>query len=197
MKRLALFLLTLTLAGCSVMPGPAQPVTYYVLPDPGPVAASGQVHPGVLLLREMDASSFYQARGLAYSREPGTRAHYQFAQWAELPARRLTWLLRQRLEESGIFATVAPLGGGVIGDYQLNTRLVDFYHDASTRPGSVRLLLDAELVNRAQGRLLARQAFLVQLPVSSYDANGAAEAMGRAANQMVDEIAVWLAQASR
>jgi len=192
MKKLLCLLPLFWLAGCSALPGPAKSPTHYVLTDPGPVARAARTLPGVLLLREMDASAFYQEPRLAYSRTPGTRANYQFAYWAELPGKRLTWLLRQRLEASGTYATVAPLSGGVIGDYQLNTRLIDFYHDAATDPGAVLLLVEAELVRRDRGILVGRRIFVAQMPAAGYDAAGAAEAMSRAANQVIDEIAVWL-----
>ncbi len=196
MKNL-IWLLTVSLAliglaGCGALPGPAQPVTYYVLNDPGPIAAAVKPRLGVLLLREMDASAFYQEPRLAYSRTPGTRANYEFANWTEPAGKRLTWLLRQRLEASHSFTAVAPLSGGVIGDYQLNTRLIDFYHDASTPPGAVLLLVEAELVRRDKAALLGRRVFVAQWPVDSFDAGGAAEAMNRASNQVIDEIVVWL-----
>lgn len=192
MKKLLRLLPLFWLAGCAALPGPAKAPTHYVLTDPGPVARAARTLPGVLLLREMDASAFYQEPRLAYSRTPGTRANYEFAYWAELPGKRLTWLLRQRLEASGTYATVAPLSGGVIGDYQLNTRLIDFYHDAATEPGAVLLLVEAELVRRDRGLLVGRRIFVAQMPAASYDAAGAADAMSRAANQVIDEIAVWL-----
>jgi cholesterol transport system auxiliary component len=188
------FIVALMLAGCTSLSGSTQPVTHYVLTDPGPAIHLPGSHPGVLLLREMDAPAFYQEPGLAYSREPGTRSHYEFAQWAELPGKRLTWLLRQRLETAGVFAVVAPMGSGVVGDYQLNTRLIDFYHDASVQPGSAFLLVEAELVRRSRGELMARQTFLAQVPVASYDAAGAASAMDSAATKVIDEITVWLAK---
>lgn len=188
-------LLSLTwLAGCGSLPGPAKPVTHYVLTDPGPVVPAARTLPGVLLLREMDASAFYQEPRLAYSRSPGTRANYEFAYWAEQPAKRLTWLLRQRIEASGTVATVAPLSVGVIGDYQLNTRLVDFYHDAATPPGVVLLLVEAELVQRERGTLLGRRIFVNQQPVASYDAEGAAQAMSRATTQVINDIVAWLVE---
>lgn len=182
----------LLLAGCNALPSQRKPVTHYVLTDPGPVLRAAQTRAGVLLLREMDASAFYQEPRLAYSRAPGTLAHYEYARWSELPAKRLTWLLRQRLESAGLFGAVAPLSGGVIGEYQLNTRLMDFYHDASLPPGNVLLLVEADLVRRSRGTLLARQIFVAQVPVTSYDADGAAQAMNLAANQVIDEITVWL-----
>lgn len=192
---LSVSLALIGLSGCGALPGPAQPVTYFVLNDPGPVVAAVKTRPGVLLLREMDASAFYQEPRLAYSRTPGTRANYEFANWTEPAGKRLTWLLRQRLEASHSFTAVAPLSGGIIGDYQLNTRLIDFYHDASTPPGTVLLLVEAELVRRDRGALLARRIFVEQWPVDSFDAEGAAEAMNRASTRIIDEIVAWLGDA--
>ncbi len=189
-----LTILAILLAGCSSLTGSTQPVTHYVLSDPGPAIHLPHSQPGVLLLREMDAPAFYQEAGLAYSREPGTRSHYEFAQWAELPGKRLTWLLRQRLETAGVFATVASMASGVVGDYQLNTRLIDFYHDAAVQPGSAFLLVEAELVRRSRGELVAREVFLAQVPVATYNAAGAANAMDRAATEVIDKITVWLAK---
>lgn len=194
MKTLGLLMLAALLAGCLRMPGPGQAVIYHVLTDPGPVVRSPRQHPGTLLVREMDASALYQVPSPVYSREPGTRMHYQFVRWSEPPAKRLTWLLRQRLEAAEVFAVVSPLGGGVRGDYQLNTRLVDFYHDTATPPGVVLLVLEAELLRRTDARLLERRMFVAQQPVSSHDAAGATEAMGRAANRVIDELTLWLAQ---
>jgi cholesterol transport system auxiliary component len=192
-------LLTLTfpmlLAGCLGLKAPERPATYHVLTDPGPVVKSTQTHPGVLLVRQMDAPAFYQVPRLVYSREPGTRAYYEYAHWSEPPTRRLTWILSQRLEASGVFTTVAPLGGGVAGDYQLNSRLIDFYHDASTPSGVVLLLLEAELVRREAAELVSRRLFVAQVPVAAFDAESAADAMGRAANRVIDELTVWIAQA--
>lgn len=196
MKRTLLAGLCLALGACTGLPGPARPVTHYVLSDPGPVIRTAHTHEGVLLLREMDVSAFYQEPRLAYSRAPGTRAHYEFARWSELPGKRLTWLLRQRLEASGAFRVVAPLAGGVVGDYQLNTRLIDFYHEATSAPGLVLLVVEAELVRRARGELAARRVFVSQTEVARYDAAAAADAMDRAANEVLDQIVLWVAEPS-
>lgn len=194
MKALGLLALALLLSGCVRLPGQGQAVTYHVLTDPGPVVKASRPHAGTLLVREMDAPALYQTLSPVYSRQAGTRAYYQFARWSEPPAKRLTWLLRQRLEAAGVFAMVSPLGAGVHGEYQLNTRLVDFYHDAATPPGVVIVVLEAELLRRRDARLLARRMFVAQQAVVSHDAAGATEAMGRAANRVIDELTLWLAQ---
>lgn len=192
--RLLILVVLVLLGGCLRMPGPGQAVTYHVLTDPGPVVRSPGTHAGTLLVREMDAPALYQVPSPVYSREAGTRTHYQYARWSEPPAKRLTWLLRQRLEAAGVFETVSPLGGGVRGDYQLNTRLVDFYHDTASPPGDVLMLLEAEVLRRTDARLLERRMFVAQQPVASHDAAGATEAMGRAANRVIDELTLWLAR---
>jgi cholesterol transport system auxiliary component len=104
-------------------------------------------------------------------------------------------MLRQRLETARVYRQVAPLGSGVAGDFQLNTRLIDFYHDATNPPGVALVVLEAELVRRADATLVDRRIFVAQAPVASFDAAGAAEALGRGANQVMDELMVWLAQA--
>ena len=61
----------------------------------------------VLLIGPVLASSFDEGSMLAYSRQPGTRAHYQFAGWTERPAPRIGVLVERRLAARGSFAAVA------------------------------------------------------------------------------------------
>jgi cholesterol transport system auxiliary component len=195
LRRWVLLGLALALGGCSLTPwAPRQPVTHYILTDPGPLVFGAYTHRGVLLLREMDVPAFYQVPRLAYSNEAGTRSHYEYARWSEPIGQRLTWLLRQRVEASKVFDGVAALGSGVIGEYQLNTRLVDFFHEAATPPGVVLLVVEAELIHRERAELIGHRLFVSQIPVARHDAAAAADAMGVAANQVVDELILWLEQ---
>ena len=58
------------------------------------------------------------------------------------------------------------------------------------------MAIEADLIQRAGGRLVAHRTFRVRVPVASYDAAGAAKAMDRATARAFDEIAVWLAGVS-
>ncbi len=192
--RLAILLSLLLLAGCGLT-GPRHAPTWYVLEDQGRTsAASTPVWKDTLLLRETDAPAFYQGPALVYSRAAGTRGQYQYGRLTEWPAPRFTQLLRSRLEQAALFQAVAPLGAGVSGGYQLNTRLLDFYHDAARAPGEVVLVLEAELIRRADARLLARARIETRAAAQSHDAAGAAGAANAALTQALDRMMVWLAR---
>jgi len=196
-RRTLLLFMAFALTGCGLMPWTSrQPVTHYILTDPGPLVFGAYTHRGVLLLREMDVPAFYQVPRLAYSNVAGTRSHYEYARWSEPIGQRLTWLLRQRVEASKVFDNVASLGSGVLGDYQLNTRLVDFFHESATPPGVVLLVLEVELIRRESAELVGHRLFVSQIPVARHDAGAAADAMGVAANQVVDELILWLEQSA-
>lgn len=195
MIRLTLLSLALlALAGCSPLAGRPQPVLTYVLAAPPATAAPAGPGRDSLILPPVDAPDVHQALNLIYSRSPGTLAQYQYARWSDLPPRAFSALLRQRLAESGQFQAVAYLGSGVRGDWQLNTRLAEFHHDAASPPGTARVSLEAELVDRRDGHLVARQQFRAEAPVASFDAAGAARALGEASGRLLDDLAAWLAR---
>ncbi len=197
-KTISLLVLLLALAGCSLPGARTQAISYHVLQAPGSASEdSGQAIPTdtrrpLLLLRDTEASVFAQNPRLVYSRAAGTRAYYQYALWTEAPPKQLQALLRQRLLASGLYAGVVPLASGVRGDFQLNFRLLDFFHDATTTPGLARIRLEAELVERGGARLIAQRAFAAQAPLASEDAASAAVALGQASGLVLDQLVVWL-----
>lgn len=145
-----------------------------------------------LLVRDTTTGGFYDSDQLVFSRSAGTRGQYQFARWTERPGRRFAELMRARLEQLGRYR-VAPAGGVVRGDLMLDTRLVEFYHDATSEPGQVRLELRAELVDLKQRRLLGRHTFEQKVPLTTYDAAGAAQASSQAVGRVLDDLSAWLA----
>lgn len=193
MRAVLLLFLLLGLVGCSLPGAREQAIRYFVLetPDVARVAASDASRP-VLLLRDAEAGVFVQSLRLIYSRAPGTQAYYQYAFWTEPPPKRLQTLLRQRLLASGLYGGVTPLGAGVQGDFQLNFRLLDFFHNAAMTPGQAEVRLEAELIERGSGRLLAQRTFAAQAILPSQDAAAAAAGLGRASGEVMDAIVAWL-----
>jgi cholesterol transport system auxiliary component len=200
---LSLVVLSLVLAGCvnigekSEIPA----VVYYVLQDASleeaaplraEVPQSGMESAPTLLVLDTTAGGFYDTDQLVFSRSVGTRGQYQFARWTERPGKRFADLMRERLDRQGKWRVTAA-GGYVRGDVLLDTELVEFYHDASSEPGQMRLVLRAELVDLKQRKLLGRRVFEQSAPLATFDAAGAAEASGQAVGRALDDLTVWLA----
>jgi cholesterol transport system auxiliary component len=208
-KSLSLAVLGLALAGCvNFGEQPNAPgVVYYVLndtpqkdADPSPANAPQggmELHAPAaaaptLLVLDTTAGGFYDNDQLVFSRSAGTRGQYQFARWTERPGKRFADLMRARLDSQGVWR-VSAAGGYVRGDMLLDTELVEFYHDATSDPGLVRLVLRAELVDLKRRSVLGRRMFEQQVPLTTYDAAGAAQASSLAVGRVLDELAAWLA----
>jgi cholesterol transport system auxiliary component len=196
--RSGFFLLVLAslLGGCVNFGEPPNTpaMVYYVLNDPAPAVAARPMPPDVptLLVLDTTTGSFYDTDQLVFSNSAGTRGQYQFARWTERPGKRFADLMRTRLERQGVWH-VSAAGGYVRGDVLLDTELVEFYHDASSKPGTLHLELRAELVDMKQRKLLGRRVFEQQVPLSSFDAAGAAQASSQAVSRVLDELGAWLA----
>jgi len=187
--------LSLVLTGCVNLGEKTKipAVVYYVLndpvsaTDPAPLRADAKT----LLVLDTTTGSFYDTDQLVFSRSAGTRGQYQFARWTERPGKRFADLMRTRLDRQGAW-NVSAAGGYVRGDMLLDTELVEFYHDAASEPGQVRLVLRAELVDLKQRTLLGRRVFEQQVPLTSYDAAGAAQASSLAVSRALDDLTAWL-----
>ena len=186
MKTLAIVSLLVVLTGC-VGHSNLPPVQYYVMGNGHETASArpASQRSRVLLVHPTSVAAFYDTQRLVYSRAEGQRAYYQFAAWTERPGRAFSELLIRRL---GASATTS----GVKGDLVLHTQLHELYHDASGKPGAVRIEVSAQLVDTA-GRLVGeRQRFSRSVPAASENAAGAVEAANRAVSEVLDDIAAWI-----
>ena len=194
----ALFLaaLSLMLTGCVNFGEKANTpaMVYFVLNDPVPTAdpAPLRADAPTLLVLDTTTGSFYDTDQIVFSRSTGTRGQYQFARWTERPGKRFADLMRTRLDRQGAW-NVSASGGYVRGDMLLDTELVEFYHNAASEPGQMRLVLRAELVDLKRRALLGRRVFEQQVPLTTYDAAGAAQAANLAVSRALDELSAWLA----
>jgi cholesterol transport system auxiliary component len=195
-KALPLLALAFALTGCVNFGGKpdAPAMVYYVLNDSTPATSASPVRADAptLLVLDTTTGGFYDTDQLIFSRSAGTRGQYQFARWTGRPGKRFADLMRARLDKQGLWH-VSAAGGYVRGDVLLDTELVEFYHDAATPPGQVRLQLRAELVDLKQRKLLGRHVFEQQVPLTTYDAAGAARASSLAVGRTLDDLTAWLA----
>jgi ABC-type uncharacterized transport system auxiliary subunit len=79
----------------------------------------------------------------------------------------------------------------VAGDLQLNLVVEDFLHDAASNPGTARVEVTAEMIDRGTRRLIARQSFSATAPVAEANAAGAAAALSAASSRVLDQIVIW------
>ena len=194
-RALARFLVVaaVVLSGCFSPGGTREAQRHFVLEPPAATTGrAGAAREATLLVGMTTAAGFYDTQGIVFSRSPGTRAYYQLSRWTERPSRRIQELLTARLQQSGLFRTVAAEGAGLRGDLVLHTHLEELYHDAAQSPGSVRIVLRAELTNPAQRKLLARRTFTASAPAPSYDAPGAVQAFNQALGAVLDEVVTWV-----
>jgi cholesterol transport system auxiliary component len=195
-KWLPLCAIALLLSGCLNFgeKRASIPIVNYVLSDVTPATAPTLLPPDAptLLVLDTTTAGFYDNEQLVFSRSADTRGQYQFARWAERPGKRFADLMRTRLGQQPLWR-VSTVGGYVRGDRLLDTELVELYHDARREPGQMRLELRAELVDLKKHALLGRRIFEVEVPLTSYDAAGAAQAANLAATQTLDELVAWLA----
>jgi cholesterol transport system auxiliary component len=193
---LALLVATMALTGCLNLgdASKAPAVVYYVLSDAAPAAIAPPSPATAPTLRVLDTTTgnFYDTDQLVFSRSPDTRGLYQFARWTERPGKRFAELMRARLDHQGAW-NVSASGGYVRDDLVLDTKLVEFYHDAVSDPGQVRLVLRADLIDTRQRKLLGHRVFEQQVPLTRYDAAGAAQASSLAVSRVLDDLTVWLA----
>jgi cholesterol transport system auxiliary component len=198
MRRLGRFAAAgaLTLAGCVNLElpgiGSSTAVVYYVLEDAGRSDTAATPSPRTLILVDTLAGAFYDNDGMAFSNKSGTRGYYQYARWTERPGKRFTDLLIARLEQEKPFATIAQTGTNVHGDWLLTTDIVELYHDAVKQPGTVKMVLRAEVADLESRTLVSRKLFTQIIPASSYEAEGAYQAFNQAVTAALNELTDWL-----
>jgi cholesterol transport system auxiliary component len=184
----------LALAGCvSVEVGndAGAPLQYRLVDTAKPVAAPRPIG-RELLVAPVPSTSVDDSFALAFSRGENQRAPYQFATWSERPSNRVAQLLVERLAARRAFTSVALLGRGVGGELQLNLAVNDFFHDAASSPGTARVEVTAELVDRSTRKLIARERFAASAPAAQANAASAATALGAATTQVLDQLVAWL-----
>ncbi|HTN48186.1 MAG TPA: ABC-type transport auxiliary lipoprotein family protein [Burkholderiaceae bacterium] len=145
-----------------------------------------------LVIAPQPGASVDDSFALAYSRAAQQRAAYQFASWSDRPSSRLAQLLVDRLTARNAFTSVALVGRGVAGNLQLNLTVNDFFHDASSDPGTARVEVSAELIDRTTRRLLGRKVFNATAPVERADSAAAAAALSAASSTVLDQLTAWV-----
>jgi ABC-type uncharacterized transport system auxiliary subunit len=187
----------LVLAGC-IPTGTVAPRQFYLIEDPAAKAPPPAAPiDRTLLVNGVASDALYENRSLVYSRQPGQRAYYQFASWTDQPARRVALLTERRLEQRGSFRSVAPIESGASGDLLLTVTVDELLHDDATPPGSGRVAVTGELLQRSGRKIIARQQFVATVLAREESAEGAVAAISAAVSNAIDAIVLWAEDAAR
>lgn len=184
-----------TLAACTV-PIPLQEEPDIYLLDARPAVGKMPSRSTAVLAVSMPrARPGFETPRMAYVRQPHELQYFTKSRWADTPARMLSPLLVQALEQGGAFGAVVHNPGAVAGTLRLDTELVRMQQEFQTEPGRVRLTLRAQLVDVRERRVIATREFEEVEATAAGNAYAGVSALNRALGRMLPRLAEFCASA--
>ena len=192
--RFLLLSVVLFSSGCSLFALEAEQRKYYVLPVE---VKGGTEHlapeDGLrLLVKEPRGEGFIGTQRIIFKRDAVEQGYYQSASWVEPPTKKLGQLIIEALAQRALFRSVTRSASGSLGDLQLNTEVMEFYHDSAAEPGVVVVKVGAELINLRTRGVIAQREFYARAAVSEFSARGAVEGFGAATTELLQELTSWV-----
>ncbi|OGW50194.1 MAG: hypothetical protein A2V62_10880 [Nitrospirae bacterium RBG_19FT_COMBO_58_9] len=129
---------------------------------------------------------------MAYTQRPYEVSYYATHQWADPPARMLTPVLIQALEQTGYWRAIVPMPTSVRGDHRVDIDQLELVQIFLQKPSQVRIALRVQVVKLPEYLGLGTRLFDAAEAASTDDAYGGAVAANRVAERLVQEIAGWL-----
>ena len=194
-KPFLLFLLVLVSASVSctfdVIPDYGKK-SYYIITNGADDTFTCHGKDLAVFISETAANKFINSRRIIFTESPLERSYYQLAYWVEPPPKTFSKLLLSRLETCGLFRNVSRPLSLASADLELNTEIVEFYHDISKRPGEVLVEVRAELIDLKKRSVVASRKFSVSAAVKKYSAEGAVISFSHGVSQVLTQIIQWL-----
>ena len=138
---------------------------------------------------------FNSAR-MVYVKKPHAIEYFTQNQWVDSPARMLTPLLVQALEQSSRYRAVVQLRSAATADLRLDTEIIRLQHEFLNQPSQVRLTMRVQLLDLQEKNVLATREFEVVEEAPSDDPYGGVIATNKAAGKILMQIAEFAAQHS-
>ena len=187
----ALVLLGAALAGFSVLPK-REPTQVFAPPSsPVTVAADWPTVSWSLLVAKPGASQRLDSERIAVRPDAGAVQVYQAASWVDPAPELLQTALVRGFEDSGRIIAVARPGGGVHGDYALQSEVRNFTSIYEGGQPQAVVEVYAKLVHAADGGVVAAQLFREVEPAGGTDVAQVVQAFGRALDRTRDRMIGW------
>jgi len=181
-------LILLTLGGCTVFqPAKTTSMSNYSIEikfEPAGTTTGEQT----ILVTATGARSGYDTRRMIYTKRAHELEYFTQNQWVDSPARMLTPLLIQSLENSAKYRAVVSSRSAVTADFQLDTEIIRLQQDFTTRPSQIQLTVRAQLTDIQSKRVLASKEFNISEATSSEDPYGGVLATNRAVKILLQQI---------
>ena len=199
--KCSLALLSLCLSACSLpFEFSAEESHYFVLEqselDNGFEIERGAKPLGTLVIRDVDAPNYLNSKRIVFRNRPLSRGYYQYSFWVEPVPNRLTALLREAIDASALFSSVAKESSGTRADFLITASLVEFHHDTSSKPGEVEIVLDMQLVDLKTRNVVSSMRVEQSQEVERFEAEGAVRAFEKGVTEVLREIVSWLQNSS-
>ena len=193
---MGIVIVALALAGCLSLPRDEQQTqTFFLSLDRSAGGASiPEVKPkaGILVVNVPVAQPGFDTQRMAYTQRPYEVRYYAIHQWADPPARMVTPLLIQALEQTGYWRAIVPMPTSVRGDHRVEIDQLELVQTFLQKPSQVRLALRVQVIKLPEYLVLGTRLFDVVEGTSTDDAYGGAVAANRAADTLLREVAGWL-----
>ncbi|MEO5954855.1 MAG: ABC-type transport auxiliary lipoprotein family protein [Nitrospiraceae bacterium] len=189
-------IVALGLAGCLSLPRDEQQTQTFFLSLDRPAGGGSipDVKPkaGILVVNMPVVQPGFDTQRMAYTQRPYEVSYYATHQWADSPARMLTPVLIQALEQTGYWRAIVPMPTAVRGDHRVEIDQLELVQTFLKKPSQVRLALRVQVIKLPEYLVLGTRLFDAVEGASTDDAYGGAVAANRAADRLVREVAGWL-----
>jgi cholesterol transport system auxiliary component len=201
--RLALGAAALMLTACSALrPVASQPPVFYSLDSELNLPAAnarGTVAStlSTLIVNTPSAASGFDSQRIIYVREDHKLEYFAHSEWVDTPARMLGPLLVTAIHQAGAFGTVVLTPASVSGELRLTTQIIRLQQNFQTSPSRVQFTLRAYLTDEKTRVVLAWREFNAEATAPSDNAQGGVDAANRAVQDVLAQLALFVATASR
>jgi len=195
-RSMGIGIVSLALAGCLSLSHEDRPIHTFTLSlgssAGGTTASAGKPGAGILVVNVPVGQPEFETSRMAYMQRPHEVSYFATHQWADPPARMLTPILVQALEQTGHWHAIVHMPTSVRGDHRMDTDQVVLVQDFLQKPSQVRVALRIQILKLPEYLVLGTRLFDVAEETPNDDAYGGVVAANRAVERLVKEVAGWL-----
>ncbi len=197
LKSFTPLLLLMLLTACVSQTTP--PVTVYTIAphwndNPESNQQARSTNKAVLKISPIRSTEAFTSRNIIYTDKQYSQNPYIYSRWSDAPVKMLQTMFQVQLEKNGQFKAVLASTSSASASLSLECTLYDFSHHLypdNTSKGVIRV--GCYLINNKNRSVLAHQELVASIPSPTENAQGAAMALNKAANEVSVQLLNWLA----